>query len=330
MKAILRKMLCTLSAMVMMISFLTVSAYAASSPKISKTSAEIPVDHYITLKVTGTNSNVTWYSGNTGIATVKPSKDNSAKVTGQKAGTTYIYAKTGGKTLKCKVTVKASIITSGKDTIEMKPGASETITLTVKGSRSVVLNNSDKSVCTASWGKWNGSNITITLNAKKAGTAKIKVYVKGQSSSTAKTITVNVGSVSAASSSAANTDNMADEVIKLTNNEREKYGLSLLKKDDTLEKIAATRVKEVAQDFSHLRPDGDSCFSAFEEMGIVNVYMGENLAMGQKSSSSVMSAWMKSSGHKANILSSEYKRVGVACEESGGVYYWVQVFSGDF
>lgn len=327
MKATLRKILCTLSALVMMLSLLTVSAYAASSPKISKTSAEIPAGYYITLKVSGTDKNVTWYSGNTGIATVKSSKDNSAKVTGKKAGTTYIYAKTAGKTLKCKVTVKASVISASKDTVEMKTGTSETITLTVKGSKNVVMSNSDKSVCTASWGKWNGSNISLTLNAKKAGTAKIKVYIKGQNSSTAKTITVKVGSESEISS---NTSNMAADVVLLTNSEREKYGLAALKKDDTLNKIAETRVKEITASFSHLRPDGDDCFSAFEEMGIKNVYMGENLAMGQKSSSSVMSAWMKSSGHKANILSSEFKRVGVACAESGGMYYWVQVFSGDF
>ena len=41
---------------------------------------------------------------------IKSTKGNTAKIVGKKSGTTYIYAKTGNKTLKCKVYVKKSLI----------------------------------------------------------------------------------------------------------------------------------------------------------------------------------------------------------------------------
>ena len=39
-----------------------------------------------------------------------------------------------------------------------------------------------------------------------------------------------------------------------------------------------------------------------------------------------MAAWMSSSGHRANILRASYGSIGVACVQSGNVYYWVQLF----
>ena len=50
---------------------------------------------------------VTWKSSNKKIASVK-----SGKVTGVKAGKATIYAKTAGKTLTCKVTVKNNDVTA--------------------------------------------------------------------------------------------------------------------------------------------------------------------------------------------------------------------------
>ena len=38
--------------------------------------------------------------------------------------------------------------------------------------------------------------------------------------------------------------------------------------------------------------------------------MGENIAMGQTSATKVMTDWMNSSGHRANILNSKYKKIG--------------------
>ena len=55
--------------------------------------------------------------------------------------------------------------------------------------------------------------------------------------------------------------------------------------------------------------------------------VGENIAMGQNSSSEVMNSWMNSSGHRANILNPGYTRIGVAAYTTpSGTIYWCQQF----
>jgi uncharacterized protein YkwD len=55
--------------------------------------------------------------------------------------------------------------------------------------------------------------------------------------------------------------------------------------------------------------------------------VGENIAMGQTSSTEVMNSWMNSSGHRANILNPGYTRIGVAAYTTpGGTIYWCQQF----
>lgn len=49
--------------------------------------------------------------------------------------------------------------------------------------------------------------------------------------------------------------------------------------------------------------------------------------MGQKSAEAVMTAWMNSEGHKANILSSSYGKLGVGYVNQNGTTYWVQIFT---
>ena len=55
--------------------------------------------------------------------------------------------------------------------------------------------------------------------------------------------------------------------------------------------------------------------------------VGENIAMGQHSSSEVLTAWMNSPGHRANILNPGYRRIGVAAYRTPeGTVYWCQQF----
>ncbi|MCI9063063.1 MAG: hypothetical protein HFJ17_00405 [Clostridia bacterium] len=42
-----------------------------------------------------------------------------------------------------------------------------------------------------------------------------------------------------------------------------------------------------------------------------------------------MNQWMNSPGHKANILTKDYKSIGIGCFKNGSVYYWVQCFGID-
>lgn len=117
------------------------------------------------------------------------------------------------------------------------------------------------------------------------------------------------------------------QVFSLVNSERAKYGLSPLTYDSTLQEAADIRAVEIKSLFSHTRPNGQSCFTALDEVGYSYRKAGENIAYGQRSAKEVMDAWMNSEGHRANILG-DYDYIGIGVYESGGVIYWSQFFAG--
>jgi uncharacterized YkwD family protein len=81
--------------------------------------------------------------------------------------------------------------------------------------------------------------------------------------------------------------------------------------------------------FSHTSPTYGSPFDMMKQFGISYSAAGENIAEGQQTPSDVMQAWMNSSGHKANILSSSYTQIGVGiAKNSGGSLIWTQQFIG--
>ena len=105
--------------------------------------------------------------------------------------------------------------------------------------------------------------------------------------------------------------------------------LKLLKRDAQLEKTAQIRAKEIAQSFSHTRPNGQSCFTAYPSNLTAR---GENIAEGQESAREVTEDWMETNnsysgqGHRRNMLSDKFNAVGIACYVQNGTYYWVQAF----
>ena len=311
---------------------------SAADLQISKTSANVPIGYSVTVKVTG-SSNVKWSSSDDSVAAVK-ADGASAKITGKKTGTATISAKVGSTTLKCAVTVKKSFITPSAEKVTVSKGKSKTITLKVSGSKEIAVSNSNKDVCSASFGKWDGNTIKLTIKGKANGSATIKVYTKKYSKSTAEKIVVNVGNGGSDSDGEIIGDDdinessdkgsvREDKVVEIVNKERKKAGKDPLKPDGELNAIAAIRAKEIAEEFSHTRPNGTSCFTAFDEAGYKYMMSAENIAYNYNDSADdIMEIWMNSSGHKANILSGDVTKIGVGLYESGGKYYWVQVFAG--
>ena len=118
-----------------------------------------------------------------------------------------------------------------------------------------------------------------------------------------------------------------NEVIRLVNVQRNKSGLASLSADSALNSASYVRAKEIVKAFSHTRPDGRSCFTALSDIGYSYGSAGENIAYGQQSPSEVVNAWMNSEGHRANILSSKFTKIGVGCHSVGGTYYWAQFFA---
>ena len=120
----------------------------------------------------------------------------------------------------------------------------------------------------------------------------------------------------------------AAEVFRLTNVERENAGLPKFTSMPNLTQTAVMRANEIIQHFSHDRPDGRSCFTAFEENNVIYNYAGENLAMGQRTPAEVVQGWMESPGHRANIMKKEFGRLGVGVVmDSNGRLYWTQTFT---
>ena len=119
----------------------------------------------------------------------------------------------------------------------------------------------------------------------------------------------------------------AEAVASLVNAARRDAGLSELELDADLCAAAQARAQEIAQSFSHTRPDGSSCFTILEEFGVSYRAAGENIAMGQRTPEEVMDGWMNSSGHRANILNGTFTSIGVGYYVDGaGAAHWVQIF----
>ncbi|CAG9621702.1 CAP domain-containing protein [Sutcliffiella rhizosphaerae] len=118
------------------------------------------------------------------------------------------------------------------------------------------------------------------------------------------------------------------KVVELTNAERAKQGLSPLKLDTELSKVAKEKSKDMQKNkyFSHNSPTYGSPFDMMKQYGINYRTAGENIAQGQRSPEEVVNAWMNSEGHRANIMNGNYTHIGVGHVEQGN--YWTQMFIG--
>ncbi|MCL2365735.1 MAG: CAP domain-containing protein [Oscillospiraceae bacterium] len=118
-----------------------------------------------------------------------------------------------------------------------------------------------------------------------------------------------------------------EEVFRLVNIERESVELSELAQYQPLTLTAQVRANEITEHFSHTRPDGTDCFTAFSENGVVYQAAGENLAAGHRTPYDVMRGWMNSPTHRDNIVNPDFGRMGVAIAvNEEGRLYWAQAF----
>ena len=102
-------------------------------------------------------------------------------------------------------------------------------------------------------------------------------------------------------------------IFDRTNAERIRYGQKALEFDDSLMKSARRHCQWMCRN-GNMTHTSDP--------------VAENIAAGQMDAKGAMSAWMNSSGHRANILSGGYTKIGVAAYQmrEGGTIYWCQQF----
>jgi uncharacterized protein YkwD len=112
------------------------------------------------------------------------------------------------------------------------------------------------------------------------------------------------------------------EVLRLVNLEREKAGVRALIEQSALRIPADIRARESSDLFSHTRPDGTRCFTVFAEHSLIYRAAGENLAYGFKTPVSAVNAWMKSKGHRRNIIDPvfKYSGIGYFADQKGKIY----------
>ena len=132
------------------------------------------------------------------------------------------------------------------------------------------------------------------------------------------------------SNSNTNTTMTADEkeVFDLINKQRTQNGLSALKLDTETLRVARIKAQDMVDNnyFSHNSPTYGTPFQMLNSFKISYKTAGENIA-GNSSNSSAVTAWMNSSGHRANILNSSFNYTGIGVVKSskyGKVY--VQMF----
>lgn len=123
------------------------------------------------------------------------------------------------------------------------------------------------------------------------------------------------------------------DIMMLTNTERTALGLVSLTFNNRLAKIAEVKARDMInkQYFAHVSPDGTDVTMLAANAGYLYVNLGENLALGDfRSSAEVVTGWMNSPGHRANILNKNYTEIGIAAivgNYSGRmVWYAVQEF----
>lgn len=110
------------------------------------------------------------------------------------------------------------------------------------------------------------------------------------------------------------------EMLELVNLERERRGIPPVKEDLRLRTVARDHCEDmfVRGYFSHFTPEGDSPFDRMSSYQIGFEFAGENLALAPETSLA-MKGLMNSPGHKENILSLDFGKVGIGVLD-GKVY----------
>jgi uncharacterized YkwD family protein len=132
------------------------------------------------------------------------------------------------------------------------------------------------------------------------------------------------------SSSGKSSASEEQQAMNLLNKDRSANGLPALKVNSKLTSVAENHAKDMINRgyFSHYSPEGKSPFDRMKQAGISYTTAGENLAQ-NTSVAAAETAFMNSSGHRANILNSSYTEVGIGVvHSSDGSVYVVQEFIG--
>lgn len=109
-------------------------------------------------------------------------------------------------------------------------------------------------------------------------------------------------------------DISGEELLLLTNKQRQNNGIASLSLNEKLAEAAAKKANDMFKYnyWAHNSPAGKTPWVFIKSSGYKYVYAGENLARGFSTAEDVVKAWMASPDHRNNMLSSNYSDVGFA------------------
>ncbi len=125
---------------------------------------------------------------------------------------------------------------------------------------------------------------------------------------------------------------MEDDMFNLLNSDRADYGFGALSHNNELREVARNHSEDMfLRDYlDHTNPDGETPSDRAENAGISFSAIAENIHTNSGQTSPVefaQTAFMDSSPHRANILSTAFDVVGIGIASDGDKYYFTQVFA---
>lgn len=122
-------------------------------------------------------------------------------------------------------------------------------------------------------------------------------------------------------------------MLDYTNAIREQQGCGPLRLDSALVEAAGKHASDMVRRhyLDHTNPDGQDPGDRMAAAGYRGSGWGENIAAGYDSAQKVVTAWMKSDGHRKNILNCRFTSIGVGYDpgqvrSDAGPGSWVQDF----
>lgn len=103
------------------------------------------------------------------------------------------------------------------------------------------------------------------------------------------------------------------QLVTAINQQRKAAGLKTLKMNSKLSRTAQAHADDMIRRgyFGHVAPNGSKPLARTQKAGYKGCLVAENLSYSWKTVDQAMAGWMKSSGHRYNMLHRDMREVGI-------------------
>ena len=330
-----------ISIIILSIVVLTIILIPKSKNKLSKTNLttkEVKISSTIKEKITNepsTSSSTTTITSTTTNSTTNTTTTKTGKTTIEKSKSTTTKKKVTTTTTKNTTTTKITKTTTSNTTKTTSPSTTATTTTKTTTTKRTKINTETIEESEFVENKYGVDKtkvikyklITYSDNTtEKNKTSEYFKYNYAGFNATTEELKTEATTV------ANNNMSTYNEVVAKVNEYRAAAGADPIVLDKKLCIAATIRAMELAyaDKFEHTRPNGKSFSSILKDFNISYYTAGENIAAGQPSVNSVTETWYKSDGHRENMESKSFKKIGVGkykLPNSHWGTYWVQIFT---